>query len=109
MKTFAFPVFLVLSLVSLGQNPQPLVPNSTIAQDPAKEQLCIQRLGSHLGKAKLVPFLISPRYVELVRQHNPDSVFVAVDNEMSILLVECALSQGTGRFEPISYSGEGVE
>lgn len=107
MKTLVFSVLLVLSLVSLGQKPQQLVPNSTINQDPAKEQLCIQRLGSQLGKVKPVPFLISPRYVELSRQNTPDSVFVAVDDGISPQLVECALSQGTGRFQPIAYSPEG--
>jgi hypothetical protein len=108
MKPFVFSVFLVFSLMALGQNAQTtqMVPNSTIGNDPEKEQLCIQRLGSGLGKAKPVPFLIAPRYVEAARRNFPDVVFVVVDDGSSPQLIECALSPGSGRLEPITYTPE---
>ena len=77
-----------------------MVRNDTIGNDPDKEKLCASR-----AKGKPVPFEIDSRYVESARSFNPDATFIAIDG-MSPQLVECYLRQGTGKFEPASFSPE---
>ena len=77
-----------------------MVRNDAIGNDPAKEKLCASRT-----KGKTVPFEIDSRYVERARSFNPDVTFVATDG-ISPQLVECYLRQGTGRYEPASFSPE---
>lgn len=77
-----------------------MVRNDAIGNDPAKEKLCALR-----AKGKTVPFEIDSRYVERARSFNHDVTFVATDG-ISPQLVECYLRQGTGRYEPASFSPE---
>jgi hypothetical protein len=74
--------------------------NDAIGNDPAKEKLCASR-----AKAKTVPFEIDSRYVERERSFHPDAAFVATGG-ISPQLVECFLREGTGRYEPNSFSPE---
>jgi len=81
-----------------------MVGNDSIGNDPAKEKLCASRVSkTHPGKR--VPFEIDSRYVVSARSFHPDTTFIAIDG-MSPQLVECFLREGTGRYEPDSYSPE---
>lgn len=71
-----------------------MVRNDSIGNDPDKETLCASR-----AKGKTVPFEVDSRYVARSRALHPDSTFIAIDGS-SPQLVECFLSEGTGRFEP---------
>ena len=77
-----------------------MIHSDTIGNDPAKEKLCKSR-----AKAKTVPFMIDSRYVERARALKPDATFIATD-EISPQLVECYLLEGTGKYEPASFSPE---
>lgn len=77
-----------------------MVLNDSIGNDPAKEKLCASR-----AKGKTVPFEIDSRHVAFARSFHPDATFIAIDGA-SPQLVECYLREGTGRFEPDSYSPE---
>ncbi len=77
-----------------------MVSNSAIQNDPAKEQLCVQR-----AKVKTVPFLIDQNYVDRTRALLPDTTFIAEDGIFPEL-IECRLRYSTGRFEPDSRSPE---
>jgi len=74
--------------------------SDAIGNDPAKEQLCASR-----AKAKTLPFEIDSRYVARERLLHPDATFIAIDG-ISPQLVECYLREGTGLYEPASYSPE---
>jgi len=74
--------------------------NDSIGNDPGKEKICAART-----KEKTVPFEIDSRYIERARAINPDVTFVATDAG-SPQLVECYLRQGTGKYEPASFSPE---
>ena len=87
-------------LLSTGIARAEMVRNDTIGNDPDKEKLCASR-----AKGKPVPFEIDSRYVERARSFNPDVTFIAIDG-MSPQLVECYLRQGTGKYEPASFSPE---
>lgn len=95
-------LLLVISglLLSIGLARAEMVRNDTIGNDPAKEKLCASR-----AKGKPVPFEIDSRYVERARSFNPDVTFIAIDG-LSPQLVECYLRQGTGKYEPASFSPE---
>jgi len=77
-----------------------MVRNDSIGSDPAKEQLCASR-----AKGAPVPFEIDSRYVVRARSTHPDVTFVAIGG-ISPQLVECYLREGTGRYEPASFSPE---
>lgn len=77
-----------------------IVRNEVIGNDPAKERLCASR-----ATGKTVPFEIDSRYVARERSLHSDATFIAIDG-MSPQLVECYLREGTGRYEPASYSPE---
>jgi hypothetical protein len=77
-----------------------MVLNTSIGNEPAKENLCALR-----AKVKPVPFLIDARYVARARSLHPDATFIATDG-MSPQLIECYLREGTGKFEPDSFSPE---
>jgi hypothetical protein len=95
-----FSLFLsVLILFSCAAKAE-MVRSDAIGNNPAKEKLCASR-----AKGKTVPFEIDSKYVERARSFNPDVTFVAVDG-ISPQLVECYLRQGTGKFEPASFSPE---
>ena len=79
--------------------------NDSIGNDPAKEKLCIERLPAHL-KGKTVPFKIDNKRVASIRAVYPDVTFVAADDGGNGSLVECRLREGTGRYEPDSYTGQ---
>lgn len=87
-------------LFSTGLAKAQMVLNDSIGNDPAKEKLCASR-----AKGKTVPFEIDSRYVASARSFHPDATFIAIDGP-SPQLVECYLREGTGRFEPDSYSPE---
>jgi hypothetical protein len=93
---FTIALFLLSGTVRRGQ----IVSNSSIGNDPVKEKLCRSRT-----KGKIVPFEIDQLYVSNARSLHPDATFVAVDGP-SPQLVECYLQEGSGRFEPDSYSPE---
>src|SRR5262245_24853701 len=93
---FAY-AFLLCPVVALAQ----MVSGDAIGNDPAREKLCRSRIPASMGKP--APFEIDMRYVERGRKNDPDITFVALDRAS---LVECYLRQGTGRYEPASYSGE---
>jgi len=92
----------VVSCLLLSASPADaeMVLNDSIGNDPGKEKLCASRAGG-----KTVPFEIDSRYVKSARSFHPDATFIAIDG-MSPQLVECYLREGTGRFEPDSYSPE---
>jgi hypothetical protein len=77
-----------------------MVLNNAIGNDPAKEKLCASR-----AKGKTVAFEIDSRYVASARSLHQDATFIAIDG-ISPQLVECYLREGTGRFEPDSFSPE---
>jgi hypothetical protein len=92
----------LLSFSSLAR--AEMIPSSSIGNDPAKEKLCATRANSTLS-GKAIPFEIDSRYVASARSHHPDITFIAVDG-ISPQLVECYLREGTGRYEPASFSPE---
>src|ERR1700692_661208 len=78
--------------------------SSSIGNDPAKETLCASRANSTIP-GKMVPFEIDSRYVASARARHPDVTLIAIDG-ISPQLVECYLREGTGRYEPVSFSPE---
>ncbi|MFY3704159.1 hypothetical protein ACOTD8_11425 [Achromobacter dolens] len=78
-----------------------MIRNDAIGNDPQKEKLCASR-----AQGKTVPFEIDSRYIKSARSYNPDATFIAIDG-ISPQLVECHLRQGTGKYEPASFSPEG--
>ncbi len=90
----------VILLLFSGNATAQMVRNDAIDNDPAKERLCASRANS-----KTVPFEIDARYVARARSVHRDATFIAIDG-MSPQLVECYLREGTGRYEPDSYSPE---
>jgi hypothetical protein len=95
------PFFICALLVSVAAvtNGQ-MVSNSAIHNDPAKEQLCAQR-----ARVTPVPFLIDQNYVDSTRALHPDTTFIAVDG-INPQLIECRLSEETGKYEPASRTPE---
>jgi hypothetical protein len=77
-----------------------MIQNNAIGNDPNNERLCALR-----AKGATVPFEIDSRYVVRVRALHPDATFIAIDG-ISPQLVVCYLREGTGRYEPDSYSPE---
>ncbi len=92
-------LFLTSGLASAG-----MVLNDSIGNDPVKEKLCASRAKKTIpGKA--IPFEIDSDYVARARSFHSDATFVAIDG-ISPQLVECFLREGTGRYEPDSFSPE---
>ena len=77
-----------------------MVSSESIGNDPEKEKLCASR-----AKAKPVPFEIDSQYVASSRSIHPDATFIATDG-ISPQLVQCYLREGTGKYEPASFSPE---
>ncbi|CAB3817027.1 hypothetical protein LMG26788_00068 [Achromobacter pulmonis] len=77
-----------------------MIRNDAIGNDPQKEKLCASRT-----KGQAVPFEIDSRYLKSARSFNPDATFIAIDG-ISPQLVQCHLREGTGKYEPASYSPE---
>jgi hypothetical protein len=83
-----------------------MVLSDSINNDPVKEALCKARTTAKMP-GKVVPlFYIDDRYVASVRSHDPDATFIAIDTPGAPQLVDCYLSSGTGRYEPVSFSPE---
>jgi hypothetical protein len=82
-----------------------MIPSSQVRNDPEKERICALRA---VGKtrAKQVPFLIDSDYLARARSSHPDAAFIAVDDGISPQLVDCYLREGTGKYEPASFSPE---
>lgn len=94
-------LFIASSLLLFSGNATAqMVRNDAIGNDPAKERLCASR-----ANGKTVPFEIDSLYVARARSLHPDAIFIAIDG-VSPQLVECYLREGTGRYEPDSYSPE---
>ena len=92
-------LIIIFSLLTFsGITRAEMVPSESIGNNPENEKLCASR-----AKIKPVPFLIDSAYVARARARNPDVAFIASDNGQ---LIDCYLREGTGRFEPASYSGE---
>lgn len=81
-----------------------MVHSDSIGNDPEKAQLCAARAKTTLS-GSVAPFEIDSRYVARARKTHPDVTFIAIDG-MSAQLVECYLREGTGRYEPASFSPE---
>lgn len=97
---------LILILGSLGPASATMVLSSSIHNDPAKEALCKARATAKIP-GKVVPlFYIDDRYVASVRSHDPDATFIVIDTPGAPQLVDCYLSTGTGRYEPVSFGPE---
>jgi hypothetical protein len=69
-----------------------------LPQDPEKLKVCMVRTGVR----EVGDFEISAKYITDVRQYNPDVTFVISRDS----LVECGMNGGTGKYGPLSYSGE---
>jgi len=103
-RTYRFLVtsFLCLSpTLAMAQ----MVRSDTIGNDPSKVRLCAARAKSTFPNDKTVLFEIDSGYVARERSFHPDATFIALDGP-SPELVECYLREGTGRYEPASYSPE---
>jgi hypothetical protein len=85
-----------VSTLASGQ----MVSNSAIQNDSAKESLCAER-----AKVKPVPFFIDQKYVDYIRAIHPDTTFIAADGVIPEL-IECRLSESTGKYEPDAMSSE---
>ncbi len=92
-----------LSLISAVARAE-MISSSSIANDPAKVTLCAARAHSTI-LGQIVPFQIDSHYVAEARSQHPDTTFIAIDG-ISPQLVECYLREGTGRYEPASFSPE---
>jgi len=83
-----------------------MVPSDTIGNDPARESLCAERARATLPKGRSVPFLLDARYLASARSFHTDVTLIVIDDGMSPQLVECYQREGTGRYEPASFSPE---
>jgi hypothetical protein len=67
-------------------------------QDPVKLKVCMSRAKvSEVGE-----FEINMEYVELIRKSDPDATFLISSGS----LTECAMNEGTGKYGPLSSTGE---
>jgi hypothetical protein len=67
-------------------------------QDPLKLKVCMSRAKvSEVGE-----FEINMEYVELIRKSDPDATFLISSGS----LTECAMNEGTGKYSPLSWTGE---
>ncbi|WP_343724945.1 hypothetical protein [Herbaspirillum huttiense] len=99
MKKTMLAALLVLTVPARAE----YVPSSALNFDPAKQKVCAAR--SSL-KGPSVPFEMNDEYFQRARSVHPDVTYIAIDGA-SPQLVECFLRDGTGKFEPNSYSPEG--
>jgi hypothetical protein len=82
-----------------------MISSSQARNDPEKERLCVLRALAK-SRAKQVPFLIDSEYLARARSSHPEAVFIATDDGIGPQLVECYLREGTGKYEPASFSPE---
>ncbi len=69
-----------------------------LQQDPMKLKMCLARAKvSTVGE-----FEINVKYVDLIKQINPDATFV-ISNDG---LTECGMNEGSGKYSPLSTTGE---
>jgi hypothetical protein len=96
---------LLLALAFLLPASAQMIRSEDLKQDKAKLNLCIERarhgVSLGIGNADLVPFEIDQRYVDRVRQQNPDVTFFATPTG----LYQCEVA-GNGLYSPSSSSGE---
>jgi len=91
---FVFAGLLGIRQMAIAQ----FINSRDLKQDPLKLKVCMARAKvSSVGD-----FEINVKYVELVRQTDPDATFVIADGG----LTECILNAGTGKYGPFSNSGE---
>ena len=96
-------IVVIILLMNSGLAHADMVLNSTIGNDPGKEQLCMSRAKA----TKTVPFMINTGYVASVRKNYPDVVFiVASDGPHRGAMTECWLRWGSGKYEPASFANE---
>ncbi len=79
-----------------------MIRSDSIGNDPAKEKLCFTRANNPHGH--VVPFEIDSRYLAAARAQHADVTFVAIQDTYTLLLYECYLREGTGRYEPAAMS-----
>lgn len=91
----------MLGVLPLASSSAEMILNSSLNNDPAKEKLCLQRAGVKADQS--VPFYIDSSYVRIARSFHSDSTFVVKDGDAPSL-IECYLRDGTGKFEPASFS-----
>ena len=104
MGSWLWSLVFLGAVMIVGPVQAEMVSSSSISNDPAKERLCASRAQSTIP-GKMVPFEIDSRYVATARSQHPDVTFIAIDG-ISPQLVECYLREGTGRYEPASFSPE---
>jgi hypothetical protein len=75
-----------------------------VGDDPERLKLCIAR-AHELAPGKPVPFEIDSKWAARARQEHPDEIIIAVDNGTP-WLVTCAVNSGSGKYGPLSASGE---
>jgi hypothetical protein len=69
-----------------------------LQQDPVRLKVCMTR-----AKVSVVgEFEINVKYVDLIKQMNPDATFV-ISNDG---LTECGMNPGSGKYSPLSTTGE---
>jgi hypothetical protein len=101
MRYLLLSCFLLLApMMAIAQ----MVRSDSIGNDPEKEQLCAARAKKALS-GSVVPFEIDAGYVTRVRKVHLDVTFIVIDG-LGAQLVECYLREGTGRYEPASFSPE---
>lgn len=94
---------IIVSLCLMALSPlakAEMVRSDSIGNDSERVKICAAR-----AKGKPVPFEIDSEYVKRARALHPEVTFVAIDG-ISPQLVECQLREGTGKFEPNSFSPE---
>jgi hypothetical protein len=96
MNWIGFAAILLMPMVASAQ----YINLRDLNQDTAKLKLCLARTPSSSIPDDIE---INNKYVDLVRQSNPDATFVFAHG-----LAECHLREGTGRYETDSTSGEGM-
>jgi hypothetical protein len=100
-SVIVFAIILAFSPACRAQ----MIRSEDLIQDKAKLNLCIQRarhgVSLGIGNTDLVPFEIDKRYLDRVRQQDPNATFFAT----SMGLYQCGVS-GVGLYAPTSASGE---
>lgn len=89
--------FLAMFLLAPVAHSQ-MIRNDAIGNDPEREKLCIARSHARLTE----PFEMDTRYLSASRRDNPGATFIVADG----YLVECEVSDGTGKFGPSVTSPE---
>jgi hypothetical protein len=101
MRSIGYALTLSMCLNATAQ----MIRNDAIGNDPALEKLCIERAiakrGTGIdGPLRFVPFEIDSKTVSNSRRWAPETTWIALQNDLFGLLVSCANTDASGRFEP---------